>query len=255
MKGGISYKFMLERAIEKVKAHVSPELNSEERVAIAKDAMGSVIEAARKNINGNTVAPTGVALVVITASLSEAVSIFKGASSENVRALLQDCTLFVTSDPFTEWRKEYPDHGATRCYEENNIAEHPTVRYILHVSIVYDAKNGHIEAFVPVEYARAWDFTDMAQVKAYVKQHYPDRVAKIEAETSPAVLEKYYETLQHSLLSKGMNSLFCWGCNKPETDADSKFQRCSRCKIAYYCNAECQRADWARHKKEECTKK
>ena len=31
-----------------------------------------------------------------------------------------------------------------------------------------------------------------------------------------------------------------------------KLQICGRCKTARYCNAECQRADWARHKKPDC---
>ena len=31
-----------------------------------------------------------------------------------------------------------------------------------------------------------------------------------------------------------------------------KLQMCGRCKAARYCNAECQHADWARHKKPDC---
>jgi len=31
-----------------------------------------------------------------------------------------------------------------------------------------------------------------------------------------------------------------------------KLQMCSRCKTARYCNVECQRADWARHKDPDC---
>jgi len=33
-----------------------------------------------------------------------------------------------------------------------------------------------------------------------------------------------------------------------------RLQMCGRCKTARYCNAECQRADWARHKVLECIK-
>jgi len=33
-----------------------------------------------------------------------------------------------------------------------------------------------------------------------------------------------------------------------------RLQMCGRCKTARYCNAECQRADWARHKGLECIK-
>ena len=31
-----------------------------------------------------------------------------------------------------------------------------------------------------------------------------------------------------------------------------KLQACGRCKTVRYCNAECQRADWARHKLPDC---
>jgi hypothetical protein len=33
----------------------------------------------------------------------------------------------------------------------------------------------------------------------------------------------------------------------------TKLLRCTRCKIALYCNKECQKADWKRGHKKECT--
>ena len=36
----------------------------------------------------------------------------------------------------------------------------------------------------------------------------------------------------------------CGHCGKPEGK-----QRCSRCKVVYYCGRECQQADWKEHKK------
>ena len=34
--------------------------------------------------------------------------------------------------------------------------------------------------------------------------------------------------------------------------AAAMLMRCGKCKTAHYCNAECQRADWARHKVKDC---
>ena len=39
----------------------------------------------------------------------------------------------------------------------------------------------------------------------------------------------------------------CANCHKVP-DATAKLRRCGRCREAMYCNAECQRADWKRHK-------
>ncbi|EKM57062.1 uncharacterized protein PHACADRAFT_172745 [Phanerochaete carnosa HHB-10118-sp] len=50
-------------------------------------------------------------------------------------------------------------------------------------------------------------------------------------------------------------------CNNPEclrtrtrgkSSQDVKMLRCSRCTVANYCSAECQRADWKRHKEMPC---
>jgi len=34
--------------------------------------------------------------------------------------------------------------------------------------------------------------------------------------------------------------------------ASAALMMCGKCKTAHYCNAECQRADWARHKVTDC---
>src|SRR5690348_13624217 len=36
----------------------------------------------------------------------------------------------------------------------------------------------------------------------------------------------------------------CWSC---KTGTYDKIQTCSGCETAYYCNVECQKADWVRH--------
>lgn len=41
----------------------------------------------------------------------------------------------------------------------------------------------------------------------------------------------------------------CWSCRA--TIPQGKSMRCSQCKIAYYCNVECQKKDWLTHK-EKC---
>jgi len=43
----------------------------------------------------------------------------------------------------------------------------------------------------------------------------------------------------------------CEYCLVAEADGE-KLQMCGRCKTARYCNAGCQRADWARHKVPDC---
>lgn len=47
------------------------------------------------------------------------------------------------------------------------------------------------------------------------------------------------------------NSFFCWSCMKPGNK--SALSHCSKCKVAFYCNSECQRKDWKPHHKHECT--
>jgi hypothetical protein len=41
----------------------------------------------------------------------------------------------------------------------------------------------------------------------------------------------------------------CGHCEKRETLDGTKLMKCQRCKVAYYCNRECQVADWKGHKK------
>lgn len=40
----------------------------------------------------------------------------------------------------------------------------------------------------------------------------------------------------------------CNMCDKMESEARTH-KRCSRCKVAYYCNAECQHKHWPIHRK------
>ncbi|KAG8971984.1 hypothetical protein FRB90_010341, partial [Tulasnella sp. 427] len=40
----------------------------------------------------------------------------------------------------------------------------------------------------------------------------------------------------------------CAGCNA-DASVEKTLQRCSSCKTAQYCGAECQKVDWSRHKK------
>jgi hypothetical protein len=43
----------------------------------------------------------------------------------------------------------------------------------------------------------------------------------------------------------------CWACAKPEDpQGDWKLLVCQRCRTAYYCSKECQRAAWKEHKAE-----
>jgi hypothetical protein len=43
--------------------------------------------------------------------------------------------------------------------------------------------------------------------------------------------------------------LLCRKCKKSD-DASEQFKQCSRCKVTYYCNRDCQKAHWKIHKKE-----
>ena len=53
---------------------------------------------------------------------------------------------------------------------------------------------------------------------------------------------------QKQLISISSNNIFkirkCWNCKKSTCD---KLSTCSNCSTAYYCNRECQKADWSKH--------
>ena len=57
------------------------------------------------------------------------------------------------------------------------------------------------------------------------------------------------EVLTCNMLEHGVAG--CWheGCSKTRKGDGKKLSRCARCEIAFYCCADHQRADWARHKK------
>jgi hypothetical protein len=42
----------------------------------------------------------------------------------------------------------------------------------------------------------------------------------------------------------------CFGCHN--SDSGTTMQFCGKCKMGSYCDADCQRNDWHRHKGEEC---
>ena len=49
-------------------------------------------------------------------------------------------------------------------------------------------------------------------------------------------------------LTSGTQSRCCWYCGRGEDALTTKLQRCTRCRLAVYCNRECQRGDWKLHK-------
>ncbi|KAK0195560.1 hypothetical protein F5146DRAFT_293666 [Armillaria mellea] len=40
----------------------------------------------------------------------------------------------------------------------------------------------------------------------------------------------------------------CANCSKSEATSLTRFQTCSRCKVARYCNQQCQISNWDPHK-------
>ena len=55
------------------------------------------------------------------------------------------------------------------------------------------------------------------------------------------------------LVRKQKNHTFkrcCLHCRKEETGKEKiKMKKCGKCKFGYYCDAECQKKDWAEHRK------
>eukprot|EP00002_Diphylleia_rotans_P003967 TRINITY_DN1283_c0_g1_i1.p1 TRINITY_DN1283_c0_g1~~TRINITY_DN1283_c0_g1_i1.p1 ORF type:complete len:431 (-),score=90.33 TRINITY_DN1283_c0_g1_i1:354-1646(-) len=73
--------------------------------------------------------------------------------------------------------------------------------------------------------------------KSYAVDLYPIGTSKPSGEwdvdTLPKVVTEFRE---------------CNKCGKNNVAVDVSFKRCARCKKVYYCNAECQQTDWAKHK-------
>lgn len=88
------------------------------------------------------------------------------------------------------------------------------------------------------------DYHDMAQVKAHTAIQYPKLVPLLDAE-GEAAWGKHQKKL---LLAQAQLKHACPACGKAGT------KRCSRCKLVFYCSAECQRIHWTVHKK-ECSEK
>jgi hypothetical protein len=58
-----------------------------------------------------------------------------------------------------------------------------------------------------------------------------------------------HETPGRNLRPDPSLPLLCRKCKKSD-DASEQFKQCSRCKVTYYCNRDCQKAHWKIHKKE-----
>ena len=56
---------------------------------------------------------------------------------------------------------------------------------------------------------------------------------------------KVFKMPGRSLRSPRFNRNICDECGK---ESNVKLKCCSKCKLAYYCSADCQRADWKKHK-------
>lgn len=48
-------------------------------------------------------------------------------------------------------------------------------------------------------------------------------------------------------------SVRCWECGKIEKVQGTRMSKCSRCKVATYCNADCQTKHWKKEHKKKCT--
>lgn len=76
------------------------------------------------------------------------------------------------------------------------------------------------------------------------------RYIKPETKKMQAELEKNAENLNLSF--KPADPKFrtdCSYCRKPSTNIkDEGFKKCSRCKSVYYCDQECQKLAWPKHK-------
>ena len=60
-----------------------------------------------------------------------------------------------------------------------------------------------------------------------------------------STLEQLFSLSSHYWTTKGRN--VCWGCGTHTTAEELK--KCAKCKVATYCDRECQRKDWTeRHK-------
>ena len=83
-----------------------------------------------------------------------------------------------------------------------------------------------------------------AEAKAKAEE-FPEEVIKMVSK----LVQKTDES-KHSANKMKSVSVGCSYCKtQPEsTDKNDAFQKCSKCRVAYYCSRDCQAADWPEHK-------
>ncbi|KAJ3551109.1 hypothetical protein NM688_g4930 [Phlebia brevispora] len=90
---------------------------------------------------------------------------------------------------------------------------------------------------------------DMSAVQLYDDNDWDDE----DEDVDPEVRKIWEESSKVRKICNNPKCLTVKMKKSAKADAeDVKMMYCSRCKVATYCSAECQRADWKRHKQEPC---
>jgi|TARA_A100001391_G_scaffold151483_1_gene109205 hypothetical protein len=58
-----------------------------------------------------------------------------------------------------------------------------------------------------------------------------------------------YTEVQEEVDEKICLAKTCQNCGKKYEKKQCRFKKCAKCQNAWYCNKECQKADWKKHKK------
>jgi hypothetical protein len=152
------------------------------------------------------------------------------------------CTINVDDDELRLWREVLPTM-VERCrqWEHRPLCEYKATSQVpLSIEngqpVLCSCGNGTLP-FRFISGIPKWDLVSKHAVRVAISPSF-----------SVPFIEQTFEP-SGAKMAAGMFDDRCRNCGKVKSDEGANLLRCSRCGIAKYCSAKCQRADWKEHKK------